>query len=160
MEPSIILNQVVKLSALENVIEPIAVLVFAISGIVPARRKGLDLVGGYIVAFVTALGGGTLRDILLDRRPFFWVQHQQYPILILLLVAVFLYGPRVQLPFQAIANRYFNVIDALGLGLFCISGTAAALALDMPWFTSALYGGDHRCLWWCAAGCAAGGKFL
>ena len=48
---------------------------FAVSGLLEAARKRLDAVGVCVVAFLTAFGGGTLRDLLLDRRPFFWVEH-------------------------------------------------------------------------------------
>jgi uncharacterized membrane protein YeiH len=140
MEPTLILNEIARLTALQALIEPIAVVVFAISGMVPARLKQMDGVGVYIVAFVTALGGGTLRDVLLNQRPLFWVENQEYPILILVLVLIFLYAPRFNLPFQPLAKRYFNLFDALGLGLFSISGTAAALAHQIPLFPATLFG--------------------
>ncbi|MBD0335941.1 MAG: trimeric intracellular cation channel family protein [Cyanobacteria bacterium Co-bin13] len=140
MEPAAILNQIARLTALQTLIEPVAVMVFAFSGMVPARTKQMDGVGVYIVAFVTALGGGTLRDVLLDQRPLFWVEHQEYPILILILVLIFLYAPRFNLPFQPLARQYFNLVDALGLGLFSISGTAAALAHQIPLFPATLFG--------------------
>ena len=57
-------------------IEIVAILVGAFSGFIEARRKRMDLVGVFTVAFITAFGGGTLRDILLDRRP----THQEYAI--------------------------------------------------------------------------------
>ena len=63
--------------SLITVIEIVAILVGAFSGFVEARRKRMDLVGVFTVAFITAFGGGTLRDILLDRRPLFWVMHQE-----------------------------------------------------------------------------------
>lgn len=140
MESAAILEQIIKLSALQAFIEPIAVLVFAVSGMVPARAKKMDGVGVYIVSFTTALGGGTLRDVLLDQRPLFWVQHSEYPVLILLLVIFYLYGPRLNIPLQPFASRYFNLIDALGLGLFSISGTSAALAHQIPLFPASLFG--------------------
>ena len=52
-------------------LEAIGVVAFALSGVLAAVRKRLDVVGVVFVAFVTALGGGTLRDVLLDRQPFF-----------------------------------------------------------------------------------------
>ena len=69
-------------------IEIMAILVGAFSGFIEARRKRMDLVGVFTVAFITAFGGGTLRDILLDRRPLFWVTHQEYAILIFVLALV------------------------------------------------------------------------
>ncbi len=56
--------------------EILAVFSFAVSGLAEARRHRLDAVGAFIVAFLTAFGGGTLRDLLLDRRPFYWVEHE------------------------------------------------------------------------------------
>ena len=58
-----------------TVIEALATLAFALSGLLAAARKRLDAVGVVVVAGLAAFGGGTLRDILLDRRPFFWVTH-------------------------------------------------------------------------------------
>jgi uncharacterized membrane protein YeiH len=69
-------------------IEIVAILVGAFSGFIEARRKRMDLVGVFTVAFITAFGGGTLRDILLDKRPLFWVIHQEYAILIFVLALV------------------------------------------------------------------------
>jgi uncharacterized membrane protein YeiH len=56
--------------------EIIGTLAFALSGLIEAARKRLDLVGMAMVAGLAAFGGGTLRDILLDRRPFFWVENE------------------------------------------------------------------------------------
>ncbi len=68
-------HTVLNLSYLQTLVEVLATLAFALSGMLEAARKRLDLVGVYVVAGLAAFGGGTLRDILLDRRPFFWVQH-------------------------------------------------------------------------------------
>jgi uncharacterized membrane protein YeiH len=62
-------------SILLTVVEASATIAFALSGLLEAARKRLDVVGVCVVAGVTAFGGGTLRDVLLDRRPFFWVEH-------------------------------------------------------------------------------------
>lgn len=56
-------------------VESAATIAFALSGLLEAARKRLDAVGVCIVAGLAAFGGGTLRDMVLDRRPFFWVQH-------------------------------------------------------------------------------------
>ena len=55
------------------VLEGIGVLAFAASGVLAGATKRLDVVGVAVIAFLTAFGGGTLRDLLLDRGPFFWV---------------------------------------------------------------------------------------
>ena len=57
-------------------LEHLATAAFAISGVIGALRKRMDIVGICVCGFLAAFGGGTLRDILLDRRPFFWVEHQ------------------------------------------------------------------------------------
>ncbi|MFM2034383.1 MAG: hypothetical protein RJA32_1018, partial [Pseudomonadota bacterium] len=66
------------LSFFQEIIELIGIFSFAASGLIAGLRKKLDLVGVSIVAGLTAFGGGTLRDILLDRRPFFWVEHSYW----------------------------------------------------------------------------------
>ena len=71
MTPPTLIN----LSLLQTLVEVLATLAFALSGMLEAARKRLDVVGVCVVAGLAAFGGGTLRDILLDRRPFFWVQH-------------------------------------------------------------------------------------
>ena len=73
------------IDTLRLVLEFIATAAFALSGVIMAARKRLDVVGVCVVGFLAAFGGGTLRDILLDRRPLFWVTHQEYAILIFVL---------------------------------------------------------------------------
>lgn len=72
---SLPLSTVLSLSNAQIAIEAAATLAFAISGLIEAARKRLDAVGVVMVAGLAAFGGGTLRDVLLDRRPFFWVEH-------------------------------------------------------------------------------------
>jgi uncharacterized membrane protein YeiH len=67
-----------KLTALLIAIEVGGTVAFAMSGLIEAMRKRMDVVGVFSVAFVTAFGGGTVRDLLLDRRPLFWVEHEAY----------------------------------------------------------------------------------
>ena len=63
------------LSHTQVVIEVVATLAFALSGVIEGARKRLDAVGICVVAGLAAFGGGTVRDVLLDRRPLFWMQH-------------------------------------------------------------------------------------
>jgi uncharacterized membrane protein YeiH len=60
--------------SLAYILNLFGVAVFAISGVLAAGRKSLDLLGVVVVAIVTAIGGGTLRDLLLDRHPIFWIR--------------------------------------------------------------------------------------
>lgn len=118
------------------VIEFLGVVTFALSGIVEARRKQMDLVGVYVVALITAFGGGTLRDLFIDRTPLFWVENQGYAILILAMALTAFLFPGL----TRISERSMLIPDALGLGLFCISGTAIALEAGTAPFIAALLG--------------------
>lgn len=119
-------------------IEIMAILVGAFSGFIEARRKRMDLVGVFTVAFITAFGGGTLRDILLDRRPLFWVTHQEYAILIFVLALVA--SPLIRTLRHVLSEKLIVVADAIGLGLFSIAGVSAALDADMPIFIASMMG--------------------
>jgi uncharacterized membrane protein YeiH len=128
----------IELPTLLFVVEVVAVLACAFSGFAEAQRKDMDLVGVYVVAFITAFGGGTLRDVLLDRRPFFWVDHQQYPILILALTLIA--APLMRIAQRIIPNLAFVVADAIGLGFFSIVGVALALDSGMSPFVASVMG--------------------
>ncbi len=71
-------------------IEVAATVAFALSGLIESTRRRMDIIGVFSVTFVSAFGGGTIRDVLLDRRPLFWVQHQEY---VWLVVALTLTAP-------------------------------------------------------------------
>jgi uncharacterized membrane protein YeiH len=124
----------VALTALEG----LATAAFALSGIIEATRKRMDVVGVGVVAFLTAFGGGTLRDLLLDQRPFFWVR-EQYALagvfLLCVLALVFMRQRHV-----AITERMIEWPDAIGLGLFCASGVHQAHLLGMPPLVSIIMG--------------------
>ncbi len=124
--------------ALIFVVEVVAVLACAFSGFAEAQRKDMDLVGVYVVAFVTAFGGGTLRDILLERRPFFWVEHEAYPILILAMTL--LATPLMRIAQRIVPNPVFVAADAVGLGFFSIAGVALALDSGMTPFVASMMG--------------------
>lgn len=121
-----------------EIIEFFAILTFAYTGLVEARKKEMDFVGAFTLALVTAFGGGTMRDILLDRRPLYWVQHYEYTIIIFVLSGIVLWLFRSNREF--FNEKIINVIDALGLGLFSASGVAIALQNNLPAFPAALIG--------------------
>ena len=113
-------------------------LAFAMSGLIEAIRKRMDIVGVFSVAFVSAFGGGTLRDILLDRRPLFWIENQEYLWLVLAMVAT---TPLwLQTLRHKVGGRLMELADALGLGLFAISGATLADAAGMPALVSMMMG--------------------
>lgn len=126
------------LSLLLTVVEVSATLAFALSGLLEAARKRLDAVGVCLVAGLAAFGGGTLRDVLLDRRPFFWVAHPEWlwALLALCIAAMAFLRARHFAP----TERAMQWPDALGLGLFSASGTQLALAQDLPGIVAVLMG--------------------
>ncbi len=119
-------------------IEFVAVLAAAFSGFAEARNKKMDPVGVFTVAFITAFGGGTLRDVLLDRRPFFWVQHQQYVVLILVLTLIG--TPLMRIAQRVVPNALFVIADAIGLGFLSIAGVVVANELGSPPIVAAMMG--------------------
>ncbi|MEJ8837256.1 trimeric intracellular cation channel family protein [Ramlibacter sp. AN1133] len=126
------------LSWLHTLVEATANLAFALSGLLAGMRKRLDMVGVCVVMGLAAFGGGTLRDVLLDRRPFFWVAHPGWLwILIALGVGAILF---VRSSHFELTERAIQWPDALGLGLFTASGTQLALAQDLPAIVAVLMG--------------------
>lgn len=126
------------LSHAQTVIEAAATVAFAASGLLEAARKRLDVVGVCVVAGLAAFGGGTLRDVLLDRRPFFWVEHANW---LWVLLALCLGGMLFARSRHARwTRRAMQWPDALGLGLFSASGTQIALDAGMPWVVAVLMG--------------------
>lgn len=118
------------------VIEFLAVIVSAIYGVLLAARKGMDAIGVFVVAFAVAFGGGTLRDLFLDRQPLFWIGNPHYP-MIVLGIAIF----------SGFLLRYVHHIrpllvfpDALGMALFTLTGTAFAIEAGTGFFVAALLG--------------------
>ncbi|MEM1406054.1 MAG: trimeric intracellular cation channel family protein [Bacteroidota bacterium] len=105
----------------------IGTFVFAISGLRLAAKKEMDLFGATVVAFVTAVGGGTTRDILIGSTPVSWMQDIAYPIAIL-----------AALPFTLVFKKYivnlkrtFFIFDTIGIALFTISGMQKGLMFDL-----------------------------
>ncbi len=123
---------------LRLLVELVATAAFALSGILEGARKRLDAVGVVVVGFLAAFGGGTLRDLLLDQRPFFWVRHVD------LLWGVLALGVLAML---FLRTRHFEVTeramqwpDALGLGLFTATGAHQALVLELPGLVAVIMG--------------------
>ncbi|MEM1037566.1 MAG: trimeric intracellular cation channel family protein [Pseudomonadota bacterium] len=106
-----------------EIADAVGVFVFSLSGGLLASRRGMDLFGILVVSMLPAIGGGTLRDLLLD-RPVFWLD-QSHTILIALAggVVCALLGERIA--------RFKTLIwvDAMGLSLFCVIGAQAAQSL-------------------------------
>jgi len=104
------------------ILDLIGVAVFAVSGALAAGRLGLDLLGVVVLASVTAIGGGTLRDVLMDRHPVFWIADARYLAVILAAALLTFIGGTMVVP----AGNALLVADALGLALFAITGAQVA----------------------------------
>jgi uncharacterized membrane protein YeiH len=100
------------------------VAVFAATGALAASRKQLDIIGFLFLAGVTGIGGGTLRDVVLD-SPVFWVENRDYLLICAALaIVVFFFAHRVE-------SRYWLLLwlDAVGIAAFCVMGAEKALAV-------------------------------
>lgn len=127
------------MNTLIKTIEIIGTFAFALSGIIEARKKGMDIVGVYAVAMITAFGGGSLRDLILNRHPLFWVEQYWYPMIFLLLS---LLGGFIvkQLAEHVRAMTAVLVLDALGLGLFTATGASLTYQAGYHPFIASLLG--------------------
>ncbi|MGH1365062.1 MAG: trimeric intracellular cation channel family protein [Calditrichia bacterium] len=115
----------------------IGVAVFALSGALVAREKELDLFGGIVLAFVTAVGGGTFRDLVLD-VPVFWIRDSNYILITIgAAIAALLVVRSSRLHFP---RRTLLVADACGLALFAVLGTQKAMNQDVAVATAVLMG--------------------
>ncbi|WP_295443508.1 trimeric intracellular cation channel family protein [uncultured Thiodictyon sp.] len=112
-----------------------AVVLMAAAGVLEAGRKRFDLFGMAIVALAAALGGGTVRDLLLG-RPVFWVADQTYLMCALGAALVTFFLARV----FVLPARLFLIPDAAGLALFTVTGTKAALVWGAPWLVASIMG--------------------
>ena len=118
--------------------EAIGVVAFALSGILAATRARFDVVGVTVVAMLTALGGGTLRDLLLDRQPFFWIANELWLWVILGLSVVGAITLRSR--HFSVTERAIQWPDAIGLGVFSAVGTQLALNEGTSALVAALMG--------------------
>lgn len=113
-----------------------AVAVCAITATLEARRRELDLFGVVVIAVISGIGGGTVRDLLLGRLPVYWIHDPVYVVVGMVAgTLTFFLGRRLRLP-----KNFFLVPDAIGLALFTVIGTSIAMQLGVPWLIAALMG--------------------
>ncbi|PKM04904.1 MAG: hypothetical protein CVV16_03185 [Gammaproteobacteria bacterium HGW-Gammaproteobacteria-6] len=105
------------------------VAVFAISGALVAGRKSMDLFGVLVIAIVTALGGGTLRDAILDNHPVPWIANELYILVAVLAALGTVLWVRLTRPIHEIG---LLIADAFGLAIFTVIGTQVALDQQVP----------------------------
>lgn len=111
---------------LSQLLDLIGVGVFAVSGALAAGRKSLDLMGVVVIAIAASIGGGTLRDLLLNRHPVFWIANPSYLIVIVVCALLTVAWTRWFRP----PNQSLQYADALGLAFFTISGAQIAETLN------------------------------
>lgn len=109
------------------IIDILGTIAFVISGVLMAMDKKLDLFGVIIIAFVTAIGGGTLRDLLIGNTPVFWMQEMTYVTVILgtVLVAI-LFSKQLRN-----LRKTLFLFDTIGIGLFTMVGVEKGLNADL-----------------------------
>ena len=122
--------------AIRYVLELLGVAVFAASGVLAAGRKNLDVLGIAVIAVVTAIGGGTLRDLLLDRHPIFWIANPTHLLVILAATAATLGYVRMWTP----PRSGLLIADALGLAFFTIGGVQLTRMAGHPDIIALLMG--------------------
>jgi uncharacterized membrane protein YeiH len=106
----------------------IAISTEAMSGALAAGRRNMDIFGVAVIAFVTALGGGTIRDVVLGNYPIGWTQHPEYVYLVIFAGL----ATTVLARFMHHMKRSFLMLDAMGLVAFSLIGCDVALRLDYP----------------------------
>jgi uncharacterized membrane protein YeiH len=107
-----------------NLVDILGTIAFAISGVSAAMQKRLDIFGILVIAFITALGGGTLRDVMIGDLPVAWIRDIRYPLIITASTVA-------AIVFNRFLRNWQNtllIFDALGLGLFTIVGLQKGIA--------------------------------
>ena len=116
-------------------IEILGTLAFAISGIRLASAKRFDWFGAYVVGFTTAIGGGTLRDLMLSLTPFWMLDSSYLVVTAFALGIVVVYGR-----YLIRLNNTFFIFDAIGLGLFTVVGVEKTLGAGFTLWVAVLMG--------------------
>ncbi|MFZ4581981.1 MAG: trimeric intracellular cation channel family protein [Paludibacter sp.] len=118
-----------------NIVDYTGTFAFAISGIRLASAKKFDWFGAYVVGLVTAIGGGTVRDLLLNLTPFWMLQPSYLIITGVALLAVILAGKRMK-----VFNNAFFIFDTIGLGLFVVVGIEKSIEAGFPFWVTIVMG--------------------
>jgi uncharacterized membrane protein YeiH len=112
---------------MQSFLDHFGVSVAAITGVLAARGKQVDLFGVMVLALVTAFGGGTIRDLALGSTPVFWVQHASFFLTAVFTAIVVFYLVR----FHELPESVLMIADALVLALFTMAGARKGLAYDV-----------------------------
>jgi len=118
-----------------KIIEIAGTIAFSISGIRLAAAKEFDWFGAFVVGFVTAIGGGTIRDLLLDVTPF-WMLNAEYLLCSFIgLVIVLIFSKKL-----VNLNTPFFIFDTIGLALFVVVGIEKSIQLNYPFWVAIVMG--------------------
>lgn len=118
-----------------TLIDYLGTFAFAISGIRLASAKKFDWFGAYVIGLVTAIGGGTTRDLLLGITPFWMLQPSYLIITGIALLTVILFGK-----YLIRINNTFFIFDSIGLGLFVVVGIGRSLDAGLPYWVAIVMG--------------------
>jgi uncharacterized membrane protein YeiH len=110
-----------------NLVDILGIVAFSISGVIAAMEKRLDMFGVFIIAFITALGGGTLRDILIGDTPVSWMRNPVYGLIVFASVVIGIVAASGVKKLQ----KPLLLFDSLGLGFFTILGLEKGVALGL-----------------------------
>ncbi|MFC7497419.1 MULTISPECIES: trimeric intracellular cation channel family protein [unclassified Nocardioides] len=123
-------------STTQVVLDLLGIFVFAITGALVGVRKGLDVFGVFVLAGTTGLGGGFIRDVLIGATPPAALEDWRYLVVPLVSgLLAFMYHPAI-----GRMERSINVLDAFGLGFFCVTGALKALDFGLGPAAAALMG--------------------
>lgn len=131
------------MDSVQEIIEFLGTFAFAISGIRSASSKNFDWFGGYVVGLATAIGGGTIRDVMLGQVPF-WMTNSVYMICTGAALLTFVLLKKL---FTRLSKTWF-LFDTLGLALFTIAGIQKTLIAGFPFWVAIIMG--------CITGAAGG----
>ena len=122
------------------VVSVVGTIAFALSGVMAAAEAEMDWLGAVVLAAVAAIGGGTVRDLLLGETPVFWVD-DRWPLLAALgTAAVALVMLRLRPSIDPRRTTLYVATDAIGLGAFVVVGTSVALDAGTSYFIAAVMG--------------------
>jgi len=124
-----------------KIIEIAGTAAFSIAGAFAAMEKRLDLFGIFIIAFVTAMGGGTLRDVLIGELPVKWMLDMSYGLVVLLSTLSALLFTNVILNY----HKILLLFDSIGLGFFTLAGIQTGITLDFTPITCVALGTMSAC---------------
>ncbi|MEO9022925.1 MAG: trimeric intracellular cation channel family protein [Ginsengibacter sp.] len=110
-----------------QLIDILGTVAFAVSGVFAAMQKRLDVFGILIIAFVTAIGGGTLRDMMIGDLPVSWMKNINYSIIILITATVVIFFNKTITNFQ----KTLLVFDSIGLGFFTVLGIQKGITFGL-----------------------------